>query len=93
MDAHGRVRVSYKGKVFEVKNFLEFTQKTRDLFEKEVDTATKFAVLTSLFETTLGPWQEMEFKTLDPYGKMMIARAWYNTSVGANQGEEPNIVY
>lgn len=88
-----RIKVTYKGKSFEAANFLEYTQKTRDLYEKEVDVPTKNGVIISLFEMSLHEWDKMFFAPYKPYQKIAIARTWYRTSMGLEVGEEPNIVY
>ena len=93
MAVHNRVKVSYKGKVFVVKNYLDFTEKTRALYEKESDTGVKNAVIISLFQMTLSPFQEIEYRSLSGGDKLKLSKAWYKTSVGIIEKEEPNIVY
>jgi hypothetical protein len=93
MAEHKRIKVSYKGNVFVVKNYLDFTQKTRDLYEKETDIGVQNSVIISLFQMTLSTFQELIFSPLSSRAKLSLAKAWHQTSIGVIQKEEPNIVY
>jgi len=88
-----RIKVTYKGRSYEAANFLDYTENTRNLYEKEVDVPTKNGVIISLFEMSLHEWDKMFFVTHKPYQKLAIAKAWYRTSVGLEFGEEPNVIY
>ncbi len=95
MGVHPRVKVSLKGNTFVVKNFLDLPSYDQTWYEKESvrDDASGAVVIMQLFSTVLAGMDSLTYASLTTSDKVRVAEAWYKTSMGKHDGEEPDIVY